>query len=108
MLVWRLNDLELMEAAAAGPQAAAKRRRRANRKPPPLTEKQIEAMHLVAEHKGNYTAAGAAAGKSRQAMEKLYRKATKKLGTNPMKAFVKAHSLPTDHRGQICLAESED
>jgi predicted DNA-binding protein (UPF0251 family) len=75
--------------------ARTKRRRQsAARKPTPLTAKQAEAMHLVGEHKGNFAAAGRAAGKSRQAMQKLYNKALRKLGKSAVKTYT--NRLPTE------------
>jgi hypothetical protein len=96
-------------AAAAAPDGAAshaaKRKRRRRRRASvkilaPLTAKQVEAMQLVGEHKGDYTAAGAAAGKSRQAMKKLHEIACKKLGRKGVEKAAKTQPLPTDRRGQ--------
>jgi hypothetical protein len=86
--------------AKPGTQKGRRRRGKTPRKPSPLTEKQTEAMQLVGEHKGNYTAAGKAAGKSRQAIQKLYQKATKKLGKKSVELW-KTQRLPTDRRGQV-------
>jgi hypothetical protein len=82
-----------------------RRRRTSPRKPWPLTEEQTEAYHLVTEHKGNVTAAAKVAGKSRQAMRKLYKKAMKKLGQKAVKHGTQA--LPTDRRGQCTVADDK-
>ena len=58
-------------------------------------------MQLVGEHKGDFTAAAAAAGKSRQAMTTLYQKACRKLGRSAVEKAAKTQGLPTDGRGQI-------
>lgn len=87
--------------------SAPKRRRGSTRKPTPLSPEQIEAVELVAEHKGNFTAAAKAAGKSRQAVGKLYRKATKKLGKLRV-SKIKGKGLPHDQRGQVAVAAPED
>jgi hypothetical protein len=75
------------------------RRRAISRKPTPLTEQQTEALHLLGIFKGNHTEAAHAAGKSRQAYQKLVSKAYKKLGQSAMKIF-RTQSLPRDKRGQ--------
>jgi hypothetical protein len=71
-----------------------------------LTPTQIEAVQLVGEHKGNCAAAAKAAGKSPQAMRKLYLKAMKKLGQKPVKHTTQG--LPTDRRGQATIAAEEE
>ena len=81
-----------------------KRRRKAGPRIRPLTKKERDAVERVSEHKGNVTAAAKAAGKSRQAMSKLYRKAMKKLEPYRAKA-PKAQALPTDNRGQADLPD---
>jgi hypothetical protein len=95
--------------AAADPPAKKNRRRRRNvpRKPVPLTDKQLEAAQLVGEHKGNIAAAATAAGKTRQAMEKLYKKAMKKLGKKALPK-PKTHAVPEDNRGQANIAAHEE
>jgi hypothetical protein len=100
-----LSDLRQL----AAPTRSDKRRRRSKhrrsppKKPRPLTEKQTEAMQLVGEHKGDITAAARAAGKSRQAMAKLYQKACAKLGQSVREKAPQTRRLPTDRRGQITL-----
>jgi hypothetical protein len=84
---------------AAAPRPQRRRRRQSPKKIAPLTSQQVEAMQLVAEHKGDISAAARFAGKSRQAMKKLYDKAAAKVG---MKAAPKpkTQKLPEDRRGQ--------
>jgi hypothetical protein len=89
----------------AAPLRRRKRRRATAWKDRPLTPAQVEAMSLVGEHKGNVAAAARAAGKSHQAMSKLYNKALKKLGQKaPPKA--KTRRLPRDERGQETVESS--
>jgi predicted DNA-binding protein (UPF0251 family) len=79
-----------------------KRRRAGEPKLVPLTDRESEAVQMVGEHKGNFTAAARAMGLSRQRVSELYRAGNKKLG----KAAVqkpKTQSLPQDRRGQIDL-----
>ena len=83
---------------SAKPKRQRKRRRQSTTPTTPLTAAQTEALQLVGEHKGNITAA-AAAGKSRQAMKKLYEKALKKLGKRNTDK-IKTHALPVNARGQ--------
>jgi hypothetical protein len=90
-------------ARPAGGGAGKRRRRQANRPPVPLTEKQVEAMELVGQHKGDVAAAARAAGKSRAAMMKLYGKALKKLGRKAPPAH-RTQRLPTDIEGQDVVA----
>jgi hypothetical protein len=89
------------------PGTAKKIKRRRTRQPRvvPLTPNQTEAAYLVGEHKGDVTAAARAAGKSRQAMDKLYKKALKKLGQSANRAKKpKTQALPEDSRGQVKVA----
>jgi len=107
---WNKTDEQLAAELENPPptKAKQKRRRRAPAKEPaPLTPKETEAMQLVGEHKGNFTAAGRAAGKSRQAMQKLYEKACRKLGKSAVEPAAKTQGLPTDHRGQIDVADPD-
>jgi hypothetical protein len=82
-------------------------RKSSKRAPTPLTPAQIEAMQLVAEYDGDFTAAGSAAGKSRQAMRKLYNKACEKLGKSTVLKAAKTQALPLDHRGQVNVPDSQ-
>jgi hypothetical protein len=103
------KDLDRIEAGIVP--TTKRRRRSAPRQPVPLTPDQIEALLLVGEHKGSVPAAAKAAGKSRQAMQKLYDKATKKLGTDAVKRLqakpARAEPLPADRRGQTTVADSK-
>jgi predicted DNA-binding protein (UPF0251 family) len=104
-------DLDLLERESyfgqeklQGKSAKRKRRRRASApRLVPLTNKQLEAVHLVGEHKGNVSAAARAVGISRQTMNRRYDKAMKKLGRKAVKHRTK--QLPTDRRGQINVAD---
>jgi hypothetical protein len=62
-------------------------------------------VQLIAEHKGNITAAAKAAGKSRTAMGKLYKKATAKLGKQAVEKARKTQPLPTGKRGEVTLTD---
>ena len=82
------------------PSRGARKRRRQSATPTaPLTPAQTEALQMVGEHKGNVAAAAKATGKSRTAMEKLYKKGLAKLGKRDAEK-VKTRALPTDARGQ--------
>jgi hypothetical protein len=106
--------LDVASTLEAGPKTAdcgkrdsgtRKRRRRVSPKETnPLTAKEAEAVHLVGEHKGNFAAAGRAAGKSGTAMRKLYEKAMKKLGKSALPS-PKTKRLPSDRRGQPSIAD---
>jgi len=53
-------------------------------------------------------AAAKAAGKSRQALEKLYKKGVAKLGQSAQILKPKTQRLPYDRRGQAQVADSQD
>lgn len=78
-----------------------KRRRQTEPRDVPLTPEQTEAAQLVGEHKGNFTAAARAAGKSPQAVRKLYGKAIRKIGRIASAVKPRVEKLPTDFRGQV-------
>jgi predicted DNA-binding protein (UPF0251 family) len=78
------------------------RRRRVERKPRKLTDKETEAMTLVGDQGGNVTAAARVAGKSRQAMQKLLKKAMKKIGRKAVEHVTQR--LPLDSRGNCTVA----
>jgi hypothetical protein len=96
--------LRLLGADKAARSPKRKRRRASVLRVVPLTEKQCEAAYLVGEHKGNISAAARAAGRKRQAMEKSYKTAMKKLGMRIVKP--KTQPLPSDRRGQADVATS--
>jgi predicted DNA-binding protein (UPF0251 family) len=122
----RAEDLDAMRAevenfavrllAEAKPDAksvlAVKKRRRRTplREARPLTPKEVEALQLLGEHKGNYTAAAKVAGISRTALIKRYKKAIKKLPRSAavMKKKPTTQPLPLDHRGQVNLSDEEE
>jgi len=79
-----------------------KRRKVGSNEPKPLTPKETEAVHLVGEHKGNMTAGAKAMGISRQAAQKRYDKAMKKLSKTGVRN-PQTQALPRDRRGQVNL-----
>jgi predicted DNA-binding protein (UPF0251 family) len=95
---------EELPAASPSPVNKPRRKRRqsGSKTPPPLTPREAEAVHLVGEHKGNFTEAANKMGVSRQRAKVLYGNAMKKLSKagvrNP-----KTQALPHDRRGQIDL-----
>jgi hypothetical protein len=89
------------------PKRPRKRRRQSQPTTTPLTAGQTEALQLVGEHKGNVTAAALAAGKTRQAMKKLYDKALAKLGKRNADK-IKTRALPVNARGQQDAAGQEN
>jgi hypothetical protein len=86
---------------AAG--ATQKRRKQTVRPVKKLTDKQIEAVQLYGELR-DFTAVGNRMGISRQAAQKHYIAAQKKLGRTVL-STPKTHSLPTDLRGQATIAD---
>jgi predicted DNA-binding protein (UPF0251 family) len=81
-----------------------KRRRKADRPVAPLTAKETEAAQLVGEHKGSFASAAHAAGVSRQAMAKRYKKAMAKLGESAARQKrPQTQRLPEDRRGQATI-----
>jgi predicted DNA-binding protein (UPF0251 family) len=106
----RLID-EVLKPDAKSVLAVKKRRRRTPpQDPTPVTPEQFEALHLMAEHKGNYSAAARAAGISRVAMTKRYKKAMKKLSRSAavLKKKPTTQPLPLDRRGQVNLPDEEE
>jgi predicted DNA-binding protein (UPF0251 family) len=90
------------DGSRTGPKA------RRNRAPTPLTNEQREAYELVGRHNGNITKAAEEAGVSRQAMDKRYKKACKKIGeATGQKGKTKTQRLPEDARGQINVARRQ-
>jgi predicted DNA-binding protein (UPF0251 family) len=83
------------------------RRRQPTREARPITPKEVEAVQLVGQHKGNVAAAARQAGKSRTAMKKLYDKAHRKLASvkTPKGEQMKTRRLPTDRRGQATVED---
>jgi DNA-binding CsgD family transcriptional regulator len=82
------------------------RPRRADR---PLTPKQLNALELIATHKGNMSEAARAAGVSRATMKKHVDAANKKLAlTEPHGKRIQTCRLPKDRRGQANIAARDD
>jgi len=113
-LAWRaaLEQLKIAAETRAGeapPRPVRQRRRRRARAPKPaqLTEKELEALEIVAVHKGNVSAAARACGKSPTAMRKLYRKANTKLSRLPLPK-PRTQALPRDERGQETVAAKDE
>jgi predicted DNA-binding protein (UPF0251 family) len=101
----RLLSTSLDQDTPAATRKFPKRRRRVStRKETRLTPQQTEALYLVGEHKGNIAAAARAAGISRTAMAKRYRKALVKAPEAKM-GKIKTRGLPHDKRGQVDVAD---
>jgi hypothetical protein len=100
----QLPRFEKILNANARPPKRSRRRRTGEMKITPLTEKQVEAVQLIGEHKGNIAAAARSAGKSPAAMKKLYDKANRKLGKKAIEK-IKTQRLPKDQRGQAMVAD---
>ncbi len=67
---------------------------------------QLEAFELVAQHKGNRTAAANAAGKTRQVLDRQYKKALEKLAKGGI-TKPKMQSLSEDSRGQVAIPRTD-
>jgi hypothetical protein len=84
-----------------------KRRRSAERKGVRLTDKQSEAIEVVARHDGNFTKAAKELGISRQGLQNRYDSAVKKCKKENIdipkarSPKPKLQSLPHDRRGQV-------
>lgn len=109
----RVMAIEIVKYNDAQPTAVEcgakprKQRRRRRRENNPLTHRQVEAMQIVGEHKGNKTAAAQALGVSRTALRKLYAKAATKLGDSTPRKKAKTIKLMTDNRGQVDVAADD-
>lgn len=84
----------------------SKRRRKPGPRQTPLTTMQLEAFELVAQHKGNRTAAANAAGKTRQVLDRQYKKALEKLAKGGI-TKPKMQSLSEDSRGQVAIPRTD-
>lgn len=84
-----------------------RKRRRGRNKERALTAKQSEAVHIVGEHKGDFTAAAKVLGVSRQALAKRYKIAYEKLGKKAMPRH-KTTAIPTDRRRQENISDRAD
>jgi DNA-binding CsgD family transcriptional regulator len=106
-------------ASAASKPARPRRRRGASRTPRPLTDRQRDALELLARHAGNVEAAAQEWGISRQALSKLKNAALRKVVAAGQKELAKLASkpathpsrwpqrLPQDQRGQEMLADPD-
>lgn len=99
-------DLGGATGKAKGNRKRKRRRRKTPQKPRPLTEKQTEAILIVAECKGNLAEAAWRLGIDRSSLKERYEAACKKLGRRAVKAMTK--SIPVDRRGQEDVAGSDD
>ena len=109
------NQLAKVQQPIAPPAApssggkAVKRTSSKRRKPlvePNLTAKQLEAMQIVGECKGDIAEAARRLGKDRSTIKQHYDAATAKLGKRPPKHSTEQHA--TDRRGQANLATDSD
>ena len=71
----------------------------------PLTGRQLEAVHLYGECKGNFAEMGRRMGIDRKTAKQHYLAGTGKLGRKYQATKVKKQGLPHDGRGQVDLAE---
>ena len=71
-----------------------------------LTAKQLEAMQIVGECKGDIAEAARRLGKDRSTIKQHYDAATAKLGKRPVKHSTEQHA--TDRRGQANIATDAD
>jgi predicted DNA-binding protein (UPF0251 family) len=99
MIAWAAEHPNTLENGCVNKTKRRKRRRASAERVRPLTSKELEALQIVAEHKGNYTAAAKVVGVSRQVMKRRCDNANAKLGkAAPLKH--KTQRLPHDRRGQ--------
>jgi DNA-binding CsgD family transcriptional regulator len=96
------------EPASGDGKRSGKRRTR-NRPPAtpkPLTAKQVEAVQMVGDCKGNFAEAARRLGVTSKTVRQHYRAAITKTGQTVVKHATKA--LPSDRRGQTNLADGDD
>lgn len=96
-----------LDAAAKGLERPRKKtKQRKPGKTIPLTEKQLEAVHIVGECKGNIAEAARRIGKDHKTVKQHYDAGMKKMG----KAAVthKSHSMPKDRRDQENITKEDD
>ena len=97
------------QKADDAPSAVKPSRKRRHRKPQPLTARQTEIVQVVSDHKGDIAAAAGQLGISRQAVEKHYGKAMKKLGRAAAKLPRPAtQRLSEDRRGQCNIGKKDE
>ena len=114
--VWSSGAIQVRVASE---RPRRKRRRSSSRKPRPLTDRQRDALVLLARHDGDVRAAAEEWGISRQAMSRLKDKALEKalavgqkelavLASKPARHRSKRpQRLPRDRRGQELLADPD-
>jgi len=104
----RLRLMRVQVAAVAARKARNRRRRSsAEEKIRPLTEKQVEAVHIVGECRGNLAEAARRIGIDRKSLKERYDAALKKLGKAGMPK-PSTERLPQDRRGQTMVAGEDD
>ena len=108
-----------VQVRVASERPRRKRRRSSSRKPRPLTDRQRDALVLLARHDGDVRAAAEERGISRQAMSKLKDKALEKalaVGQKNLAVLAskaaghpskRPQRLPRDRRGQELLADPD-
>ncbi len=82
---------------------ASKKRKRKSLQTKPLTEKQAEAVHIVAECKGDISAAATRLGRDRATVKQHYDAAMRKMGKTVVKRATRP--LSKDRRGQEAVTE---
>lgn len=92
--------------AAGGKRKVTRRRRKSDNMPKPLTAKQLEAVQIVGECKGNITKAAEQVGIDRKSMQERYDAAMTKLGASAVKH--KTKQLGNDKRGQANIVGGDD
>ena len=96
----RVWDSRAAHTPGAGKGAKRQRRRASVRKPRPLTDRQRDALELLARHDGNVQIAAEEWGISRQAMSKLKHSALEKALAAGQKDLAVAASKPSGHRSK--------
>lgn len=97
--------------AAAAPQRGGRGRKRRGGTPSankvyPLTERQLDALHIVGECKGNIAEAARRLRKDRTTVRQHYRVAMRKLGRRAQE--YQTQRLPMDRRGQLHASKADD
>lgn len=88
--------------------AKRKRRKRGSDKPRELTLRQVEAMQLYGECKGNFTEMGRRMGLDRKTAKQHYEVAAKKIGQQAVKLKHETTTIAHDRRGQADISEIDD
>jgi hypothetical protein len=97
-----------LDATPPGParQRPKERRRRPAAEPKPLTAKQVEAVQIVGECRGDFAEAARRLKRDRKTIVGHYEAAQEKLGKSAVKAATQP--LPKDRRGQENIADGDD